>query len=218
MACRVINESDSDSDAINSVTFSELLEDIISIHEQTICLQIPRYWMELPRIIEEKIEMTEPYLEEWENLKILFKKMENYFQSHKDNSFETSLKNLFPRLRKAMGSGFKMLFSAELQEGLTNWLTISTPILEDMEDLSVSLLPTTPMSTSTTTARMQDNHVDAIGEKRSRKRKATSLEDAFDALVDEDELESSQYPTGNVSSYISLRKGDGLSHRILMEK
>ena len=150
-------------------------------------------------MIEEKIEIPENIEQEWETIKILFKRMEHYFQTHNEISSQESLQNVLIQLKKVMVSGFKMLFSAALQEMLVTWYENYKDTLTAMEDLLCSSRLTTHTSTSTTIVPTQEDHVDVIGEKKSRKRKNISLEDAFSDLVDAEELETSTYPTGSVS-------------------
>lgn len=202
----------------STVTFLELILDLIEIFEPELCLTQEIFWRQLPRTIEEMLQVPQEVEQEWETIKILFKRLENYFQTHKDNCFQNSLTSVMNQLKKVMVSGFKMCFSAKLQSLLITWYENSKDTLKGMEDLFSSLPNTTHTSTSTTIAPILEDPVDVTGEKKSRKRKTVNLEDAFLDLVDAEELETSTYPTGNVSYYISQRKDGELSHRILMDK
>lgn len=199
-------------------TFLELILDIIEIFEPQLCLSQEIFWMKLPRVIEETYEIPENLDQEWNTLKILFKRLEHYFQTHTNNCYQISLSHVLKQLKTVMVSGFKTCFSAKLQQELLAWCENCKDALMAMEGLSSSSHPTTRTSMSTTTVLTQEDHVDVTGEKKSRKRKITNLEDAFSDLVDAEELETSTYPIGNVSYYISQRKDDALSHRILTEK
>ena len=196
----------------------DIISDLITLFEPEICLTTTKFWIQLPRTIDEVIQVPQDLESEWECLKIFFKRLANYFLSHKENSYQPSLKNVMLPLKRVMESGFKTLYSAQLREMLKNWFVKSKDMLAAMEGLSCSSLHMTPTSMSTTTAHTPEDPADVSGEKRSKKRKLLTLDDAFLDLVDGDELESSNYPIGTVSSYISQRKGDAQSHRILTEK
>lgn len=199
-------------------TTLELIHDTIAIFEPELCLTQENFWKQLPRTIDEVIQIPPELEAEWDCLKMFYKRLANYFQNHKENSYLPSLIDVLQPLKTVMGAGFKMSFSAKLRDMLKNWFAKSKDMLGAMDGLSSSLHPTTRTSTSTTTVLTQEDHVDAFGEKKQRKRKIVNLEDAFSDLVDDDELEISNYPTGSVSSYISQRKGDELQHRILTDK
>lgn len=199
-------------------TAEDIVLDLVTLFEPEICLTTTKFWMQLPRTIDEVIQIPQDLESEWECLKMFFKRLANYFQTHKENSYSPSLKNVLMPLKKAMACGFKTLYSAQLRDMLKNWSVKSKDMLAAMEGLSCLSLPTTPTFTSTTTVLTQEDHADACGERKSKKRKNMSLEDAFSDLVDEEELEACNYPTGSVSSYISQRKDGVQSHRILTEK
>ena len=133
----------------SSISFLELILDIIDIFEPALCLTQSIFWRQLPRVIEEKIEIPENIEQEWETIKILFKRMEHYFQTHNEISSQESLQNVLIQLKKVMVSGFKMLFSAALQEMLVTWYENCKDTLTAMEDLLCSSRLTTHTSTST---------------------------------------------------------------------
>lgn len=189
--------SDSDDNSSN-ITFADLVNNIIEIFEPELCLTQEKFWRHLPRVIEEAIQIPDYLDEEWESIKILFKRMENFFQTHNEKYLGQSLHLVLTPLKKAMVSGFKMLFSQKLQEMLTNWYENCKDTLKAMEDLCVLSPLTTHTFTSTTIAPTQADHVDATLKRKSKKRKLINLEDAFADLADPEELETSTYPTGNV--------------------
>lgn len=205
-------------DTNTTITFLELITDIIDEFEPEVCLTHEIFWRQLPRVIEESYQLPEALEQEWETFKILLKRMEHYYQNHKEQCYKISLSDALSQLKKVMANGFKTSFSAKLQQTLTTWYENCKDILKDLEDLSALSRPTTHTSTSTTIAPTQEDHADASGEKKSRKRKIANLEDAFSDLADADELETSNYPIGNTSYYISQRRDGELSHRILMDK
>nr|QRQ90269.1 MAG: hypothetical protein 2 [Parvoviridae sp.] len=198
------------------------LETILTeIHNQcstNLWLTNPKFWTKFPELMEE-MQMAEEIAEELESLKVPFKQMANYFQQHKEITSGLSLIEALPLLKHQMVSFFKMSFSVELMSELLSALhSLNDTLIATLEASYSSPATTTTYTSSTTVEASQEtDRAGANGKRKRPVKKAMSLEDDF-SDSDDEEYESSIYPTGNVSSYTSLQKDGVKKHRILTEK